>query len=157
MVADLSVQNADADHGREVVVQPGATPPAGSPAAPTSGAPQSESTSGGWDFPVAPWVMPGGPRDTVATPELDEARESEDQFVPPDPGDVIGTDRLVNLAWVVVILAPIALIFGLAVWSPAPKYALEALGAALLAALVVLLWRIPSAPEHEDSGPGAVV
>ena len=162
IVADLRVQGWDEDPGRGVGAESGTTAPATSrPVAPPETARSSggtpDSVAGGWDFPVAPWLSPGGPRDVVPTPELDELQESENHFVPPDPGNVLGPDRLVNLAWVVVVFAPIALIAGLALWSPAPRFALEALGAAFIAALVILMWRIPSTSKNEDSGPGAVV
>lgn len=106
--------------------------------------------------PVAPWVRTG-PRDWPATPEVEAIEEAESHFVPPDPPLVLGRDPLLTMAWAVAVGVPILLLVVLVVARPYPVIVAQVGGAAFLAALAVLVWRMPHRRDDDDQGPGAVV
>ncbi|WP_069386827.1 hypothetical protein [Cellulosimicrobium cellulans] len=107
--------------------------------------------------PVAPWVRSPGPRDWPATPEVEALEEAESHFVPPDPPLVLGRDPLLTMAWSLVAGVPIVLLVLLVVARPFPVVVAQVGGAAFLAGLAVLLWRMPHRRDEDDAGPGAVV
>jgi hypothetical protein len=148
---DLSSLDADArEPGRREDGRPGSgAPPAGT--APTSGRDALGSV------PVAPWVRSTGPRDWPATPEVEALEEAESHFVPPDPPLVLGRDPLLTMAWSLVVGVPVLLLVLLVVARPFPVVLAQAGGAAFVAGLAVLLWRMPHRRDDDDSGPGAVV
>jgi len=107
--------------------------------------------------PVAPWVRASGPRDWPTTPEVEEIEEAESHFVPPDPPLVLGRDPLLTMAWAVAVGVPLVLLVVLVVARPYPVIVAQIGGAAFLAALAVLVWRMPHRRDDDDQGPGAVV
>lgn len=107
--------------------------------------------------PVAPWVRATGPRDWPTTPEVEEIEEAESHFVPPDPPLVLGRDPLLTMAWAVAVGVPLVLLVVLVVARPYPVIVAQIGGAAFLAALAVLVWRMPHRRDDDDQGPGAVV
>jgi hypothetical protein len=107
--------------------------------------------------PVAPWVRSTGPRDWPATPEVEALEEAESHFVPPDPPLVLGRDPLLTMAWALVVGVPVLLLVLLVVARPFPVVVAQVGGAAFLAGLAVLLWRMPHRRDEDDAGPGAVV
>jgi len=135
------------------------------PAAPQDA--QGEGTPGSQDprrgrdvlgsVPVAPWVQPPGPRDWPTTPDVEAMEEAESHFVPPDPPLVLGRDPLLTMAWSVVVGVPVVLLVLLVVARPFPVLVAQVGGIAFLAALAVLLWRMPHRRDDDDRGPGAVV
>lgn len=115
---------------------------------------------------VAPWVSgPGGaprpravgPRDWPTTPEQAAAEEADDHFVPPEPPHLLGHDPLANLAWGMVALAPLVVLVLLVVVRPFPRLAAELAGAAFLAGVAILVWRMPGRRDDDHDGTGAVV
>lgn len=94
------------------------------------------------------------PRGWAPDPEVEEA---EDHFVPPDPGPVLGGDPVLTMAWVVVVAAPLLVVAAMIVWPDAPSWLIQVAGAAFLAAVGVLLWRLPHRRDEDDDDPGAVV
>ncbi|MCB7137255.1 hypothetical protein [Cellulosimicrobium marinum] len=107
--------------------------------------------------PVAPWVRAPGPRDWPTTPEVEAIEEAESHFVPPDPPLVLGRDPLLTMAWSAVVGVPVVLLVLLVVARPFPVVAAQVGAGAFLAALAVLLWRMPHRRDEEDQDPGAVV
>ncbi|OLT49519.1 hypothetical protein [Cellulosimicrobium sp. CUA-896] len=107
--------------------------------------------------PVAPWVRPTGPRDWPATPEVEALEEAESHFVPPDPPLVLGRDPLLTMAWALVVGVPVLLLVLLVLARPFPVVVAQVGGAAFLAGLAVLLWRMPHRRDDDHAGPGAVV
>lgn len=95
----------------------------------------------------------GDPRAWAPDPAVEEA---EDHFDPPDPGPVLGGDPLLTMAWIVVVGVPILLMVAVIAWREIPTWVLQAAGAAFLAGVGLLLWRMPRDRE-DDAGPGAVV
>lgn len=79
----------------------------------------------------------------------------EDHFVPPDP-EPLGGDPMLSLSWAVIIAVPLFLLFAVVAWPTVPGLLLAAAGAAWLAALGALVWRMPHRRDDDD-GPGAVV
>ena len=96
---------------------------------------------------------PADPRAWAPDPAVEEA---EDHFEPPDPGPVLGGDPLLTMAWVVVVGVPVLLMIAVIAWRDMPTWLLQAAGAAFLAGVGLLLWRMPRDRE-DDTGPGAVV
>jgi hypothetical protein len=94
------------------------------------------------------------PRSWVPDPAVEEA---EDHFVPPDPGPVLGGDPVLTMAWVVVVAAPLLVVASMIAWQDAPSWMIQVAGAAFLAAVGVLLWRLPHRRDEDDDDPGAVV
>lgn len=127
------------------------------PGAPTggTGGPAGRDVLG--SVPVAPWVRSPGPRDWPATPEVEALEEAESHFVPPDPPLVLGRDPLLTMAWSLVAGVPLVLLVLLVVARPFPVVVAQVGGAAFLAGLAVLLWRMPHRRDEDDAGPGAVV
>ena len=78
----------------------------------------------------------------------------EDHFVPPDPGP-IGGDPMLSLSWAVAVAVPILMLIAVVAWRSVPGLLLAAAGAAWLASLGALVWRMPH--RSDDDGPGAVV
>lgn len=97
-------------------------------------------------------VPPGAPR--AWTPAEDP---EEDHFLPPDPGPVLGGDPLLTMAWVVVAVVPVLLILAAVLWRSAPSIVVQVAGALFVAAVGVLVWRMPRSRDDDTSGPGAVV
>lgn len=95
---------------------------------------------------------PGAPR--AWTPAEDP---EEDHFLPPDPGPVLGGDPLLTMAWVVVAVVPVLLILAAVLWRSAPSIVIQVAGAVFVAAVGVLVWRMPRSRDDDTSGPGAVV
>jgi hypothetical protein len=98
-------------------------------------------------------------RDWDGTDQIDAAEEAVDEqehFVPPDPGPVLGTDPLRVLTWVVAIGVPVLYVVILVVWRNAPGWLAPVAGVLLLAAVAVLIWRMPHRRD-QDSDSGAVV
>lgn len=124
--------------------------------APTSGPGRAPGRDPLGSVPVAPWVRSSGPRDWPATPEVEAIEEAESHFVPPDPPLVLGRDPLLTMAWSLVVGVPVLLLVLLVVARPFPVVAAQVGGAAFLAGLAVLLWRMPHRRD-DDRGPGAVV
>ena len=117
----------------------------------------SPATSPTFDFPVAPWV-PGpshetsDPRAWRRSPEAEALEDADGEFVPPDPGFSLSTDRMRNLGWFAVVAAPVAAVVVTIFWTAAPSEAFLALSGAFLAGVGVLVWRLPS---DRDDGPGS--
>ncbi len=120
------------------------------------------------DEPAAPWathvvrgaderVLSG--RDWDGTNQMDAAEEAvdeEEHFVPPDPGPILGSDPLRILTWVIAIGVPVLYVILLVAWHNPPGWLAPVAGALLVAAIGVLVWRMPHHRDH-DSGSGAVV
>ena len=98
-------------------------------------------------------------RDWGGTDQIDAAEEAVDEqehFVPPDPGPVLGSDPLRVLTWVVAIGVPVLYVILLVAWHDPPGWLAPVAGVLLLAAIAVLVWRMPHRRDH-DSDSGAVV
>ena len=98
-------------------------------------------------------------RDWDGTDQIDAAEEAVDEqehFVPPDPGPVLGNDPLRILTWSVAIGVPVLYVVLLVVWHDPPGWLAPVATALLLAAIGVLVWRMPHRRDH-DSDSGAVV
>lgn len=120
---------------------------------------------GGFDFPVAPWVdppsepapapaprvHPSGHRSWVVSDEAQAITDSEGDFVPPDPGFELSSDRLRNLGWFAVVAAPVLAVLALVLWRDAPTTAYVTLVGMFLAGAALLVWRMPT---HRDDDPG---
>lgn len=119
-------------------------------------------TSPTFDFPVAPWV-PGpshetsDPRAWRRSPEAEALDDADGEFVPPDPGFSLSTDRMRNLGWFAVVSAPVAAILVRTLWALAPSQIYLALSAAFLAGVGLLVWRLPSDHDDDPGSGGAVV
>ncbi len=152
LVADLETPAPGTEPARP------ATP--GGPAATDVPAPGSSDDAAGppaRTIDVAPWVRPQGPRDWPADPEVEDLEEQESHFVPPDPPPVLSHDPLLNLAWALVALAPLVVLVLLVVVRPFPVLVGQVAGAAFLAGLGTLIWRMPHRRDEDDDDPGAVV
>lgn len=106
--------------------------------------------------PGARTVRPPGPttpRSWAPDPAVEEA---EDHFQPPDPGPVLGGDPLLTMAWAAVVGVPLLMLVAVVVWRDLPAVVLQAAGVAFVAAVGLLLWRMPHRRDDDD-GPGAVV
>lgn len=110
-----------------------------------------------WSVPAAPWVRQPGPRDQDTTPELEELEEEQSHFTEPEPGVVLGSDPLTNLAWLAVVLVPVGFLVCTILWRAVPPLVLIGAGLVFAAGLTVLLWRMPSRREPDDHDPGAIV
>jgi hypothetical protein len=106
-----------------------------------------------WLEIVGELSAPADPRSWAPDPAVEEA---EDHFVPPDPPPVLGGDPLLTMAWVAVAGVPILLLVAIIAWRDIPDVVLQAAGAAFLAGVGLLLWRMPH-EKSDDAGPGAVV
>lgn len=119
-------------------------------------------TSPTFDFPVAPWVPEpahetSDPRAWRRSPEAEALEDSEGEFVPPDPGFSLSTDRMRNLGWFAVVAAPVAAVLVSIFWTLAPSEVYLALSAAFLAGVGALVWRLPSTRDDDPGSGGAVV
>ena len=131
--------------------------------------PAAESQA--FDFPVAPWVDPpadatpepaprpqaSGHRDWVIGEEAQALQEAEDHFVPPDPDFELSADRMRNLGWFAVVVAPVLAVLALVLWRSAPTTFYVALVAVFLAGAGVLAWRLPTHRDDDSGNGGAVV
>lgn len=98
-------------------------------------------------------------RDWDGTDQIDAAEETVDEqehFVPPDPGPVLGSDPLRVMTWVVAIGVPVLYVVLLVAWHDPPGWLAPVAGVLLLAAIAVLVWRMPHRRD-QDSDSGAVV
>ncbi len=113
----------------------------------------------GLTYPVAPWVA-AGPRDWDGTAQIGDAEQTVDaleDFVPPDPGPVMGNDPLVTMAWLAAVGIPALSLVLFLFWRTAPTVIFQAGGIVCLAGIAVLLWRMPARRDPEDHDSGAVV
>lgn len=111
---------------------------------------------------VAPPPHATGPRDWPTTPEVEALEEAESHFVPPEPEPVLSRDPLLTLCWAVLVGVPVLTVALVVVRAMVPTLHLPAWlgpagGVAFLAAVVVLLWRMPHHRDPEDDDSGAVV
>ena len=98
-------------------------------------------------------------RDWGGTDQIDAAEEAVDEqehFVPPDPGPVMGTDPLRVLTWAVAVGVPVLYVILLVAWHDPPGWLAPVAGVLLLAAVAVLVWRMPHRRDP-DSDSGAMV
>ncbi len=98
-------------------------------------------------------------RDWDGTDQIDAAEEAvdeEEHFVPPDPGPVLSSDPLRMLTWAIAIGVPVLYVVMLVAWHNPPGWLAPVATALLLAAIGVLVWRMPHRRDH-DSDSGAVV
>lgn len=149
-LSDLDTDDRSPRTGDDVA--PGRETPSG----PEGDAPRSPRDVLG-SVPVAPWVRGPAPRDWPTTPDVEALEEAESHFVPPDPPLVLGRDPLLTMAWAVAVGVPLLLLVVLVVARPYPVIVAQVGGAAFLAALAVLIWRMPHRRDDDDEGPGAVV
>ncbi|MCK9793336.1 hypothetical protein M1843_06210 [Isoptericola sp. 4D.3] len=110
----------------------------------------------------APRAVGTGPRDWPVTPEVEALDETESHFTPPDPEPVLSRDPLLTLAWTLVVGVPVLVVVGVVLRAAVPALRLPGwsgpvAGALFLAALGVLLWRMPHHRDPDDHGTGAVV
>ena len=125
--------------------------PAGQPPAPREA-----------DTFVPPAATGQGPRDWPATPEVDALDEADSHFTPPEPEPLGNRDPLLTMAWTVVAAVPILTIVLVVVRALLPSLHLPGWlgpvgGGLFLAAVAVLLWRMPHRRDPEDDDTGAVV
>lgn len=106
-----------------------------------------------WAGIVSELSSPGDPRAWAPDPAVEEA---ENHFVPEDPGPVLGGDPLLTMAWAAVVGVPVLLMVAVIAWRDIPPIVLQVAGAAFVAAVALLLWRMPR-DRSDDAGPGAVV
>ncbi|NNU28560.1 hypothetical protein [Isoptericola sediminis] len=114
------------------------------------------------DAPSTPVARAAGPRDWPASPEVEALEETESHFVPPDPGPITHRDPLLTLAWTVVVAVPVLTVLSVVLRAMlaqlvVPGWLGPAAGGAFVAAVAVLVWRMPARRDPEDDGPGAVV
>ncbi|GAA1987450.1 hypothetical protein GCM10009718_26180 [Isoptericola halotolerans] len=107
-------------------------------------------------------VQPAGPRDWATTPEVEALEEAEDHFVPPDPDLVAHREPLLALAWTVAVAVPVLTVVAVILRAMLPELEVPgwvgpAGGGSFLAAIAVLVWRMPHRRDPEDHDPGAVV
>ncbi len=95
-----------------------------------------------------------GPRSWAPDPAVEEA---EDHFVPPDPGPVLGGNPLLTLAWSAVVGVPTLIVIATIFWRDIPSWLLQVAGAAFLAGVGLLVWRMPHRKDPDDDDSGAVV
>ncbi|WP_182111330.1 MULTISPECIES: hypothetical protein [unclassified Actinotalea] len=96
---------------------------------------------------------PSTPRSWSPDPDVEAA---EEHFQPPDPGPVLGGDPLLTMAWGAVAGVPLLMLVAVVAWQDLPALVLQVAGAAFVAAVGLLLWRMPHRRDDDD-GPGAVV
>ncbi|ACZ31020.1 hypothetical protein Xcel_2001 [Xylanimonas cellulosilytica DSM 15894] len=149
IVAQLGELDATAPAGDGT---PPADPPA--PARPATGSPAQT----GHVVARAP-----GPRDWPATPDVEALEDAESHFTPPDPGPVVtGRDPLSTLAWSCAVGIPLLAVVALIVRSIVPGLHVPGwtgplAAVAFLAAVAVLVWRMPQRRDPDDHDDGAVV
>lgn len=100
-------------------------------------------------------------RDWDGTDQFDAAEaavDEEEHFVPPDPGPVLSGDPLRILTWTVAIGVPVLYVVLLVAWRDPPRWLAPVATVLLVAAIGVLVWRMPHSRDR-GSGPdsGAVV
>lgn len=105
---------------------------------------------------------PSGPRDWPTTPQVEALEEAEDHFVPPDPEPVAHRSPLLTLAWTVAVAIPVLTVVGVVVTALLPNLSVPgwlgpAGGGSFVAAVAVLVWRMPHRRDPDDHDPGAVV
>lgn len=150
--ADIVARLGDlGDAGPSAPTAPGGAAPATGPAGPAG----HEAPARPADGPThAPRPEPTDPRGWAPDPDVEAA---EDHFVPPDPGPVLGGDPLLTMAWVLVVAVPALLVVTIVAWPALPTWVLQAAGAAFVAAVGLLVWRMPHRRDPDDDDPGAVV
>lgn len=107
---------------------------------------------------AGPVVLSG--RDWDGTAQYDEAEDAVDDhehFVPPDPGPVLGGDPLLTMAWVAVAAAPLLLLVVALGWRDAPTLLVRGALVVFVAAVGLLVWRMPHRRDPSDDDTGAVV
>jgi hypothetical protein len=112
------------------------------------------------DHPEAPGAPPGSGRDWDGTSQYDEAESAVDeaeQFVPPDPGPVLGGDPLLTMAWFAAAGVPLFLVVVLVAWRDVPAALVQAACVVFVLGVGVLLWRMPQRRDRDDDDTGAVV
>ncbi|WP_051274415.1 hypothetical protein [Cellulomonas sp. URHD0024] len=121
------------------------------------------------EFPVAPWIAESrvvrpapdlSGRDWEGSAQFDEAEatvDSEEHFVPPDPGPVLGGDPLLTMAWIAAVGMPLFLLIVVIAWPTAPAALIQAAAVVFVLGVGVLLWRMPNRREPGDDDTGAVV
>jgi hypothetical protein len=112
--------------------------------------------------PPDPGAWASGPRDWPASREVDDLDETESHFVPPEPEPVAHRDPLATLTWTVVVAVPVLTVLWVIVraWLPdlhVPGWVTPTAGAAFVASVAVLVWRMPHRRDPDDHDPGAVV
>ncbi len=140
----------DADEPDEVRPDDAAADGAEEPAAPHL---DDTDVAARWAGIVSQLSSPEDPRAWAPDPAVEEA---ENHFEPPDPGPVLGGDPLLTMAWAAVVGVPVLLMIAVIAWRDIPTIVLQVAGVAFLAAVGLLLWRMPRERDH-DAGPGAVV
>ncbi len=117
-------------------------------------------------WPDAPGTPAAAPvpvgRDWDGTSQYDDAEDTVDElehFVPGDPGPVLGGDPLLTLAWSAAAGVPLFLLVVTVAWRDAPSLLVRAAVVVFLAAVAVLVWRMPHRrePSDDDDDNGAVV
>jgi hypothetical protein len=99
-------------------------------------------------------------RDWDGTSQYDAAESSIDeaeQFVPPDPGPVLGGDPLLTMAWCAAAGVPLFLVVVLIAWRDVPAVLVQAACVVFVVGVGVLLWRMPQRRDRDDDDTGAVV
>ncbi|WP_425956880.1 hypothetical protein [Xylanimonas sp. McL0601] len=152
-LGEIDVDDADGTGAEEDAPGDPATPrdPAGS-------GPASPAASAGHVV-----ARTSGPRDWPATPDTEALEDAESHFTPPDPGPVLTSrDPLATLAWICAAGIPLLAVVALIVRSflPAlhvPSWAGPAAVLLFLAAVAVLVWRMPQHRDPSDHDNGAVV
>ncbi|ROS73010.1 hypothetical protein [Cellulomonas sp. PhB143] len=169
---DVEARWADivADLGGEPDGSPAPVDPGVPGAGPASGTRQTHRGVAG--LPRAPWVRdpagpapgpapsvpgPAGPRDWPTSDEVEALEDEQSHFVPPEPPPLGGRDPLLTLAWTVAVVAPVALLVAAVLISPMPSALVAGAGLAFLAAVAVLVWRMPHRKDPDDHDRGAVV
>ncbi len=109
-----------------------------------------------------PQERPTGPRDWPATPEVEALEDAESHFTPPEPEPVLSHDPLLTLAWSLAVGVPVLTVLGVILRSLVPALGLPSwlgpLGGVLfVAAVAVLVWRMPHRRDPDDTDRGAVV
>lgn len=156
-LGDLEVPDAPDEPDGSTSPPSDRRPPAPEPGSPRDGADEVDAATAatprvGRTGPESPAdrTAPEGPRAwTPADPD-------DDHFEPPDPGPVLGGDPMLTMAWSVVVAVPALLVLSVVLRWSVPGVALQIGGALFLAAVAVLLWRMPHRRD-DDGGPGAVV
>ena len=98
-------------------------------------------------------------RDWDGTSQYDAAEDVVDEaehFVPDDPGPLLGGDPLLTLAWGAVAGVPLLMLVVVVVWQDAPALLVRVAAVVFVAAVAVLVWRMPQRREPSDDD-GAVV
>ncbi|UCN16161.1 hypothetical protein [Cellulomonas iranensis] len=107
--------------------------------------------------PALPPELSG--RDWDGTSQYDAAEADVDDlehFVPQDPGPVLGGDPLLTLAWTAAAGVPLFLLVVVVAWRDAPPLLVRTAVGLFVAAVAVLVWRMPHRRDPSDDD-GAVV